>query len=408
MRILLASHSWSFAQPGGAEHSAQNLAQALRHLGHEVRLVSCTPNLDQDLGYDSVSGTTLIRSATAPGTFLWTEPRVASFWRRLIDDFKPDVLHLHHYINVGAELPLLCNRVRPECAVVLTLHEYAAICPRDGQMLDMGGRLCESSGVRKCAACTGSMANTLALKDATLRALFRHVDTFISPSRFLRDRYVAWGLPEDRVEVLPNVLTSTEARDRSTRKADHAQLVFMSQHTPYKGLDVLLRALRILERSHPALTERCSVDIWGDGIERFGAEWTQRIEELGQGLSEWVSFRGAYAPEQLETIYGGADWTLVPSVWWENRPLVIEESLSRGVPVITSNIGGMAELVHDDSFGLTCPPNDPHALALTIVRAIEEPKRSPRYHAEVTAQPHLALYERVLTARQAAPQARRT
>lgn len=399
MRILIGAHAWSFGHPGGAEHAATNLARSLGELGHEVRLVACVPDLDHDLGYDSSGDVVLIRSSTVPQSYLWADPQTAATWSRVLVDFAPDVVHLHHYVNLGAELPLVAKQSVPDCAVALTLHEYLAICPRDGQMVDAQGQLCSSSGTRKCAACFGTTADSIALNELTLKALFKHVDRVVAPSEFLRDRYIAWGLPGDRIDCLPNVVRPPSASPSVATASNSVRFVFMSQHTPHKGVDVLLRALQLLQRTDSELVHRCTVDIWGSGIERFGQDWADRLKDLMDGLDGWVSFRGAYGPDQVESIYAGADWTIVPSIWWENRPLVIEESLSLGVPVITSNIGGMAELLTEPSLGITCAPNDPHALAAAIADAARRPREQVRYRATHSAHSHVQLYERILGAR---------
>jgi glycosyltransferase involved in cell wall biosynthesis len=63
------------------------------------------------------------------------------------------------------------------------------------------------------------------------------------------------------------------------------------------------------------------------------------------------------------------DWVVVPSVWWENAPLVIEEARAAGRPVIVSGIGGLAEAVRHDIDGLHVPPGDAASLAETLAMA---------------------------------------
>jgi len=400
MRILVATHSWSYPNPGGAELAAHNLATALRASGHAVQLVACVPGLSDEVGYDHTSDTVLVRSGTEPRSFVWGDTRTAETWDRLLRSFDPDVVHLHHYINLGADLPLVAKHSVPRTTVILTLHEYLAICAQDGQMLTRDRRLCTESGVRKCAECLGSTAADVALHRHTLLAQLRHVDRFVAPSEFLRSRYVAWGIEPERIVVLPNVV---RLHDRSAATpvlaappVPHPQrrrFVFMSQHTPYKGLDILLDALLLLQGRDPDLVEQIDVEVWGDGIDRFGPEWTERIDARRRELGPWVGFRGSYRPSQAADIYARADWTIVPSIWWENRPLVIEESLASGVPVIASNIGGMAELVNAPDRGVTVPPSDATALADAIAHAAASAPPAVSYSATTSADHHLKLYE---------------
>jgi glycosyltransferase involved in cell wall biosynthesis len=84
------------------------------------------------------------------------------------------------------------------------------------------------------------------------------------------------------------------------------------------------------------------------------------------------------------------DWVVMPSIWWENAPLVIQEAFQHRRPVITSGIGGMAEMVRDGIDGLHVRPGDAAHLAATMRRAIDEPDLWPRLVEGIAAQPTLA------------------
>ena len=75
------------------------------------------------------------------------------------------------------------------------------------------------------------------------------------------------------------------------------------------------------------------------------------------------------------------DWTIVPSTWWENAPVVIQEAFHHGRPIIASDIGGMAEKVRDDIDGLHFHVGNPESLAEAMTRAIREPELWDRLRA---------------------------
>jgi len=86
-----------------------------------------------------------------------------------------------------------------------------------------------------------------------------------------------------------------------------------------------------------------------------------------------VTLVGKYAHDQLPTLLANVDWVVVPSIWWENSPLVIQEAFMHGRPVICSDIGGMAEKVTDGVDGLHFRSGDPASLAGAIDRAAVTP-----------------------------------
>jgi glycosyltransferase involved in cell wall biosynthesis len=98
------------------------------------------------------------------------------------------------------------------------------------------------------------------------------------------------------------------------------------------------------------------------------------------------------------------DWTIVPSTWWENAPVVIQEAFFHGRPVIASNIGGMAEKVRDGIDGLHFHVSNPESLAATMTDAIRDPGLWDRLHrgirpptsAALAAAQHADLFARLI------------
>jgi glycosyltransferase involved in cell wall biosynthesis len=100
------------------------------------------------------------------------------------------------------------------------------------------------------------------------------------------------------------------------------------------------------------------------------------VDEIDRRFAETaasVQPRGPYRREDIGDLVAAVDCTIVPSVWWENAPLVIQEAQTQGRPVIASNIGGMAEMVEHGVNGLTVPPNDARALAAAMRSILEKP-----------------------------------
>jgi glycosyltransferase involved in cell wall biosynthesis len=192
------------------------------------------------------------------------------------------------------------------------------------------------------------------------------VDFFVVPSKFIRSRYVEWGLPEEKTVLLPygtelHMLQKSEGVER-----DDAPNVFgfFGQINDYKGVDVIVDAVSVMTEEE---REGISVEIFGNlSLLREG-----RKEKLEEGFKEFrdtIRFNGPYQAQELSRLMRRVHWVVVPSIWWENAPLVIDEAFALGKPVICSNIGGMAEKVRDGVDGLHFDVGNHRALARLMVQ----------------------------------------
>ena len=130
----------------------------------------------------------------------------------LLQELNPDVVHLHHYVHLGVEIIRTIRNALPHARIFLTLHEYVAICSNFGQMIKTSGRLCYQSSPRECAQCfPGKAPEDFFLRERYIKSFFDLVDHFVSPSAFLRDRYIAWGLDPERISVIENGLPAGES-----------------------------------------------------------------------------------------------------------------------------------------------------------------------------------------------------
>jgi glycosyltransferase involved in cell wall biosynthesis len=151
--------------------------------------------------------------------------------------------------------------------------------------------------------------------------------------------------------------------------------------TPFKGVNVLLRAMERLGPDSPA-----RLAIHGAGMLRMpdeSAELQGEIESLLASL-QTVEMCGPYDhASEMPRLMAQTDWVVVPSIWWENSPLVISESFQYGRPVICSDIGGMAENVTHEVNGLHFNVGNPASLAATMHRAATEPGLWERLQAGI-------------------------
>ncbi len=205
-------------------------------------------------------------------------------------------------------------------------------------------------------------------RDLELKAATR----IVIPSASLRDMAVAWGVPAEKVEVLPNPVVTPELPARDELRARHGlegrTLVFAGRLSIQKAVDVALEAL--------AQLEGVSLVLAGDGPDADLLR--RRASELP--LDGRARFLGPQPREQVLELLGAAD-AVVLSSKWENFPHVLVEALGVGTPVIATATGGVTEIVTDGENGLLVPSGDPDAFAAAVRRYFDDPALQERLRA---------------------------
>ena len=264
LRVLVLSHMHPKASRGGAEIAAYQLYGALKdEPGAQAWFLAASggrfaerlgARLQQPFGPDEFV-------YTGAGFDHWIhanpDPEFPAELVSLLGELRPNVVHLHHYTNFGVEALLHIRRALPEARIVVTLHEYLAICNHFGQMVKRPGLgLCERSGPRDCARCFPERTEQdFFLRELYLKRFFGLVDHFISPSRFLAGRYVAWGIDPKAISVIENGMPETDGTAVAPALPDAEDglvLAFFGQISRLKGIDVLFDAAAILEKDEVA------------------------------------------------------------------------------------------------------------------------------------------------------------
>lgn len=375
--VCIIAHSHPDFSKGGGELAAHRQFEAMRAAGRRVvfvgacevgtqyaqtRSIETVMRHDQDEYVFSFAG-------MAEDRIGWDDP----YQRRVLVEFLAGlgsaVYHFHHYWRLGIDLIVDLMEARPDARFVMTLHEMLAICLHHGQMVKTRSReLCRRESPLRCLACFPDQTlERFAFRKATLLSVLQRFDQVIYPSQFIRERYEQWGLTAPRASVLENYLGDDNlALPRLPNEAAGiaARFGFFGQPTAFKGLDVLLRALPVALRDNPGIT----LTIFGADREdalRLFPTLEPALEASGPSLS----FAGRYDPLDAVELMRSVGWVVVPSVWWENSPVVIQEARRAGTPLIVSDIGGMAEKVQRDVDGLHFKRAAPMDLARVMVDA---------------------------------------
>jgi glycosyltransferase involved in cell wall biosynthesis len=298
----------------------------------------------------------------------------------LLDALAPDIVHFQHTHYLGYDLIRTVRNTLPGAGILYTLHEYWPICHRDGQLLRAGtDSLCPGESPRRCNQCFPDIsAGAFFMRKQFIQSHLSEVDLFLAPSRFLRERYVAWGIPEERIRFNENGRRLLGQRAEAGPEGPRNRLAYFGQFAPHKGVTVLLEAMNLLARTRGAQlsdSDAKALDgahLWlhGGNLEWRSQAYQEEFRDLVADGSDRITLSGSYAPDELPLLMRDVDWVIVPSIWYENAPLTIQEAFHHGRPVICSGVGGMAEKVTDGVNGLHCRVGDPVSLADTITRAV--------------------------------------
>lgn len=412
MRLLMLAHGHPALTPGGTEALAHGLFRELRahHGAQGLFLAALHPGLrpvhpgtriqPAGQGHDDewlvATGPDFDRFQLSQGD----GAGLAATLGPIVEQVRPEVIHLHHLLHWGAESLHLLRRLAPRAALVATLHDYFAICPREGRLLTAEGRLCNGPSSDSCRRCLPDRTpQDFELRRHWLRESIGLLDGLIAPSAFLRDRMVAAGFPAERITILPNGIPvgSVAPLREAGPEGRRDRFVVLGQLQRAKGVLTALQASALLSAEGVAH----SMDLHGP-VARQDRAFAEAFD-AALAAAPAAKLHGAYAAEELPTRITGADWVVVPSLWFENAPLVILEAFRHRRPVICSGIGGMAEMVRDGVDGLHVPPGDVAALAATLRRAAEQKELWSRLQDRIqhsrdlatVAQEHLAFYRQL-------------
>ena len=325
------------------------------------------------------------------GSFRTSKTVLTRAYRDFLLNAQPDVVHFQHTVFLGYDIVRVTRAALPDVPIVYSLHEYIPICHRDGVMVrTRNGELCEEESPRRCHECFPDVTpQAFFMRKRFIQSHLALVDTFIAPSEYVKARYVQWGLPADRIVVEPQGFDAqTPAADPPRQARD--RFAYFGQLNPYKGADVLLRAMDVLGPHADA-----QLTIFGANLDKQSPRWQETFGELLATERPNVTFAGGYERAELGKLMAEVDWVVVPSVWWETGPLVVWEAFQHGRPVICSDIGGMSEKVSDGVNGLHFRRGDAVDLAAAMQRAMETPGLWDKLRAGIPAVPGHPLAEHV-------------
>lgn len=355
---------------GGSETVYFRTADILKSHGHDSLFFSmhCLENIPCETSdffmphVDLVNDGGLLRQVKNAGRILYSlEARKRL--SQLLDKYPVDIAHLHniHHQISPSILPELKKRKIP---VVMTLHDYKMVCASYSMLAHekpceacCGGRYF-STARKRCIK--GSFAKSILATlemylHHTILDIYNNVDVFISPSLFLKNKLHHMGFTKEIVH-LPNFIDTGGfgLRDEGNNNPQEISIAYFGRLSEIKGLWTLIEAARLL-----GTNGNVQIKIIGDGPLKQSLE--QRVGSL---QLKNVRFLGYMSGNALFKEIKNSTFVILPSEWYENNPMSVLEAFALGKPVVGSRIGGIPELVRDNTTGLTFAPGNAEDLYL--------------------------------------------
>jgi len=415
LRILQVVHSFPPHNIAGTEVYTCNLSRELAKR-HEVSIfhrINDKQKGEFEIAQSEHNG---LHIHTINNTFkdcdsfemIYDNKIITEAFENLLNEINPDVVHIQHllFLSIG----IIRAAKERNIPVVFTLHDYWLLCPQ-GQLLKSNTRVCQQYTASDCVRCMKyqlslkkramhiywSLRNALPdflmraikniyfvcvrllflsreeekrqieLRQIRLRQASEMVDIFLAPSQFLRNKFIDFGIPESKIINFPYGLDQSYFKENNLKgKRDKFYFVFIGTLLPSKGVHLLIQAFKRMNRANVELKIYGSENVYR-GLEYY----LGHIKRIGRGKN--IRFMGGYKNEDVGSILLEADVLVIPSIWYENSPLVIQEAFLAKRLVIASRIGGIPELVNDGVNGLLFNPGNVKDLQEKMECIIDNP-----------------------------------
>lgn len=433
MKILLVVHLFLPDYFSGTEILTLHTALELKSRGHEVQVLTGFPatvplsdveRFDRYL-HEGIPVTRFKHAHAAMGEQSnvaeqeYDNHLSARKFTALLDEFQPDLVHFFHLMRISASVVDICRaRGLP---MVLTPTDFWFICPTsqlrlpDGSMCpgpdELGANCVRHLASLKMRGLAASALNHLPapLLSGVVRLASRTPLRLVKPANLVAALSQRQAFLKDRLNRIDKVLVPTRSMQQILHQhgLDPAHVRFCSYgirmpHRPargprmqgplrlgvigfgeHKGAHVVIEALRKLPDADLALK------VYGRPTDF--PDYARRLEQLA-AADPRVQLCGSFPNDQIGVILSQLEILLVPSLWFENAPLVIYSAQAAGVPVVASDVTGVAELITDGDNGRLFPPGDVDRLAGIIAALAQDRSQIARYSERARMPKTIAAY----------------
>lgn len=349
MKICFIHNLYTPYAKGGAEKVVARAANAALAEGHNVFVITSAPEKDiknidgvkvyyLKTGYYNLSRHPLFLRLIWHFFNVYNLP-VYRECKNIFDSEKPNLIVSNNLLGLGYLVWLAA--AKKGVRLIHVLHDVQMLYPSGLIYLDT---------VKNIDSFSARMWQFLT------RKFTKQVSFVASPSKWLLEWHLARGFFKDaKQSVIANPVPKFSGIKRKSKINEQINLLYIGQLEKHKGVDVLLDAYEILFKENP---NKYKLTIAGAG-------------SLANKISskESINFLGNLSSKEVSQVMSESDLLIVPSICYENSPLVISEAFSVGLPVLGSRLGGIAEVLEDNCLFI---PGDSIDLAKTIKRSIKD------------------------------------
>ncbi len=382
MRILLGVHQFFPRHYAGTERYVLNLAKQLQKMGHYVKVLTYafrdesefqksrkTDLLLREYSFEGVPVVAL-RHTIQPDDLVFVldfmDMNIYEETKRIFETEGFDLYHCAHPLRIASSIKAARDA---GVKVVLMVTDYFMMCPM-GIMLRADNTLCDGPDEgRNCLKyCFGGVRKErMERRNSDASALLECCDRLLSPSRFLIGLFNHTGFIPAETFFLSRHGFDYGKKKKYFFEEPGEPIIFGYIGTVqyHKGVHIMVDGFKKTKNQNIRL------QIWGGCFHEI--EYEKSVLKIAEGDSR-IEFKGSYDFNYIEEILETIDVVIVPSIWYENAPLTINTSLAYGIPVITSDIGGMSEVIKDGLNGLTFRVGDSADFAEKIASVAGNPE----------------------------------
>ena len=374
MKIIYLIHQFYPEFRTGTEKFVLNSAHMAQIFGNKVKII--TYSFAEDKTFENDHGKILSKEFMYESVpvlafkykqqpddlhFALENPNLVHFAQKVLEKESPDIIHVGHPMRVHEFIRIAYQMGIP---YIITLTDFFLLCPKfilspDGKNLCTGPK----NGSACSLLCSEFDIEFIKTRLGHAKRILNRSAALIGPSQFIGQMYRT-EVSNLNIRVINHGIKHKYLRKNTTHYSGSEHIVFGYAGTliHHKGIEFLLRSFREIQNDNIELI------IYGSGEENYVKMLKEIVDK-----DQRITFYNEYSSEEIGDVFEKMDVLIIPSLWYETYCFVLHESLASNVPVIVTNLGGLAEKVKDGFNGFTFPMGNSEALRKKINMIVEDP-----------------------------------